>query len=128
MSLQYFDTQRLRQDLKLFDMAIEKVAFTPAPAPPPPMTQMPPQGAPMDPNAMPPGAPMDPNAMPPGAPMDPNGQPMPMDPNGQPMDPNAMPPGAPMDPNAMPPGGVDPEMEGMLAQLAEGVTGMGNEV
>lgn len=112
MSVTHFDIKQIRQDLGLFDSAIEKVAFTPAAAPPPPMTQMPPEGA------MPPG----------GAPMGPEGAPMPpMDPNGQPMPPDAGMP--PMGPEGMPPaGGVDPQLEGMLAQLADGVTGMGNEV
>lgn len=34
MSVNYFDTQKLRDELDVFD----KVAFTPMQAPPPPMT------------------------------------------------------------------------------------------
>lgn len=137
MSVLHFDINQLRKDLGIFDSAIEKLAFTPQGPPPPPMTAGPPPGAPpMGPDGqpMPPmgpdGQPLPPEAagMPPGGapPMGPDGQPMPPDGGAPPMGPD----GQPMPPDGgMPPaGGVDPQLEGMLAQLADGVTGMGNEV
>lgn len=61
MSVDYYDTNKLRGELDAFDKMLEKLAFTPTAAPPPPMTQMPPGGAPMDPAAMQGGQPpMDP--------------------------------------------------------------------
>lgn len=128
--MNYFDVNKLKEELNTFDKLLEKMAFTPTSAPPPPMTQMPPQGGqpPMDP-AMAQGAP----PMPPQEgqpPMDPaamqGGQP-PMDPamaqGGQPpMDPAAMQGGAPA------PGGMDPQFEGALAELAQGTQKLGEEV
>lgn len=97
------------------DGTLAKAAFAPAPPPAGPMMAPPPG----DPGAMPPGAPPpgDPNAMPPGPP--------------PPGDPNAAPPGPPPpgDPNAAPPqgppppqqGGLDPGLEQVLGDLANGV-------
>lgn len=42
MSVDYYDTNKLRGELDAFDKVLEKLAFTPTAAPPPPMTQMPP--------------------------------------------------------------------------------------
>lgn len=139
------DVNYLRKTLASFDAGIEalcKQAFVPAPAPAGPATGAPPMdpamaggGAPMPP---PPGAGM---PMPPpgpgGMPVDPaTGMPidpatgMPIDPNtGAPMDPAAMQGGAPMPPpgpgaGAPPAGGIPPELEGMLSEMANGVTSL----
>lgn len=128
MSVDYYDTNKLRGELDAFDKVLEKLAFTPTAAPPPPMTQMPPQGAPpMDPSMMQGGAPMDP-AMAQGAgmPMDPSGQPMP--PQGAPMDPSMMQGGMPPADPAAQGGGMAPELEGALAELATSTQRMGEEV
>lgn len=140
------DVNYLRKTLASFDAGIAalcKQAFVPAPAPAGPATGAPPMdpamaggGAPMPP---PPGAGM---PMPPpgpgGMPVDPaTGMPidpatgMPIDPNtGAPMDPAAMQGGgAPMPPpgpgaGAPPAGGIPPELEGMLSEMANGVTSL----
>lgn len=139
------DVNYLRKTLASFDAGIAalcKQAFVPAPAPAGPATGAPPMdpamaggGAPMPP---PPGAGM---PMPPpgpgGMPVDPaTGMPidpatgMPIDPNtGAPMDPAAMQGGAPMPPpgpgaGAPPAGGMPPELEGMLSEMANGVTSL----
>lgn len=57
--MNYFDVNKLKEELNTFDKLLEKMAFTPTSAPPPPMTQMPPQGGqpPMDPAMAQGGAP-----------------------------------------------------------------------
>ena len=122
------DVNYLRKTLASFDAGIEalcKKAFVPAPAPAGPATGAPP----MDP-AMAGGAPMPmPSPGPGGMPVDPATG-MPIDPNaGAPMDPAAMQGGAPMPPpgpgaGAPPAGGIPPELEGMLSEMANGVTSL----
>ena len=130
------DVNYLRKTLASFDAGIEvlcKQAFVPAPAPAGPATGAPPMdpamaggGAPMPPPG-PGGMPVDPNT---GMPIDPATG-MPIDPNtGAPMDPAAMQGGAPMPPppgpgaGAPPAGGMPPELEGMLSEMANGVTSL----
>lgn len=130
------DVNYLRKTLASFDAGIEalcKKAFVPAPAPAGPATGAPPMdpamaggGAPMPPPG-PGGMPVDPNT---GMPIDPATG-MPIDPNtGAPMDPAAMQGGAPMPPppgpgaGAPPAGSMPPELEGMLSEMANGVTSL----
>lgn len=130
------DVNYLRKTLASFDAGIEvmrKQAFVPAPAPAGPATGAPPMdpamaggGAPMPPPG-PGGMPVDPAT---GMPIDPATG-MPIDPNtGAPMDPAAMQGGAPMPPppgpgaGAPPAGGMPPELEGMLSEMANGVTSL----
>lgn len=134
------DVKYLRKTLASFDAGIEalcKQAFVPAPAPAGPATGAPPMDPAMDPAMAGGGAPMPPPG-PGGMPVDPNtGMPidpatgMPIDPNtGAPMDPAAMQGGgAPMPPpgpgaGAPPAGGMPPELEGMLSEMANGVTSL----
>lgn len=129
------DVNYLRKTLASFDAGIavlQKQAFVPAPAPAGSATGAPPMdpamaggGAPMPPPG-PGGMPVDPNT---GMPIDPATG-APIDPNtGAPMDPAAMQGGAPMPPpgpgaGAPPAGGMPPELEGMLSEMANGVTSL----
>ena len=122
------DVNYLRKTLASFDAGIEalyKKAFVPAPAPAGPATGAPP----MDPAMAGGGAPMPPPG-PGGMPVDPATG-MPIDPaTGAPVDPAAMQGGAPMPPppgpgaGAPPAGGMPPELEGMLSEMANGVTSL----
>lgn len=134
--MQYIDTKKLRELIDNYDQSremLKKNAFVPGAGAPPPQgdpNAMPPGGGPPPLGGMPPGPPP-PGGMPPGPPMDPSMMGMP--PGGGPPPPGGMPPGGapPMDPGMMPPGGgppppgggggVQPEVEGALADLAGGM-------
>ena len=123
--IEHINIEDLNKAINAFDSKIEemyKQAFTQAGPPPPPVTQQPAGGPPMDPAMMQGGAPMDPAAMQGGAPMDPA-----MMQGGAPMDPAAMQGGAPMPP---PPAegqagpAIGPELEKNLTALFGGVEQM----
>lgn len=123
MPYENVDISEIMSAIGAFDKAREglaKVAYTPTAPPQPPMAAGPQGGPPPGPEGMPPEG-----AMPPGGPQ---GGPPPGPEGGMPPGPEGgMPPG----PEGMPPQGgpqIGPELEQMLAQFAEGVQGMGEQV